>query len=109
MKVYAYTTMVPPQVITHLGDRPHVRQARVLGAFKSRAAFVRALIAEGVERGTEGSVSHLVANYGGEGRARPGIEPGVIYVESMNSFGDKQASHRWADAVLDQTHPEVSQ
>lgn len=100
MKVYTYTAMVPSQVITHLGDPPHIRQARVLGAFKSRAAFVRTLIAEGVERGSEASVSRLVANYGGEGRARPAIEPGVIYVESMNSFGDGQAPHRWADAVL---------
>lgn len=101
MKVFGYTAIVPGKVIDALGDAAHIRQARVLGAFKSRAAFVRALIAQGVEHGSEGSVGRLVSNYGGESGPREDedIEPGVIYVESINQGGTGRVLLRW-DEVL---------
>lgn len=94
-KAFGYTTIVPPKVTAALGDASHIRQARVLGAFKSRAAFVRALIAQGVEHGSESSVGRLVSNYGGESGPREDIEPGVIYVESINQGGRERVAHRW--------------
>lgn len=61
------TTMTPPGVTSAmLNCAPHVRQCQVLGRAKSRAAFARALIAAGIERGSAASVSNYVRNYGGD-------------------------------------------
>jgi hypothetical protein len=95
-KVFGYTAIVPQKVVVALGDAAHMRQARVLGAFKSRAAFVRALIAQGVEHSSEGSVGRFVSNYGGEESGpRDDIEPGVIYVESINQGSRGRVARRW--------------
>jgi hypothetical protein len=94
-KVFGYTAIVPQKVVVALGDAAHMRQARVLGAFKSRAAFVRALIAQGVEHSSEGSVGRFVSNYGSESGPREDIEPGVIYVESINQGGRGHVARRW--------------
>jgi hypothetical protein len=105
-KVFSYTACVPGKVIAALGDAAHIRQARVLGAFKSRAAFVRALIAQGVENGSEGSVARFVSTYGGESGPREDVEPGVIYVESINRGGRGRVARRWDEAAA--RRPSVS-